>query len=88
MQKNKDKEKKIKIKIVHIDWFTFSCTRNKKLRECDYDFKAIKRREDIKHRKRKEEEARIRNAMVGQDWINPGKYITDESTSFPMRFRH
>ncbi|KAK1848722.1 brct domain-containing protein [Colletotrichum chrysophilum] len=74
MQKNKVKDKKIKIKVVHIDWFTFSCTHNKKLRECDYDFKAIKRREDIKLRKRKEEEARIRNAMVGQDWINPDLY--------------
>nr|XP_036575361.1 brct domain-containing protein [Colletotrichum truncatum]KAF6781919.1 brct domain-containing protein [Colletotrichum truncatum] len=63
-----------KVHIVHVDWFTFSCTRNKKLRETEYDFKSIRRKELAKIKKQRQEERRAQNTALGETWINPDLY--------------
>ncbi|KZL66115.1 anthranilate synthase component II [Colletotrichum tofieldiae] len=72
---------KRKIHIVSWDWYRFSCTHNKKLREKNYDFSAMRAKEKERFRKQHELERRARNSMIGETWVNPDLYhiCTDKS---------
>lgn len=62
-----------KVHIINWLWFEFSCTHNKKLREKDYDFSAMRAEKRERLRKQREREQRARNTMIGETWINPGQ---------------
>ncbi|KAJ0168312.1 hypothetical protein CTA2_7630 [Colletotrichum tanaceti] len=78
--KNAEKCKR-KIHIINWDWYRFSCTHNKKLREKDFDFSATRAKEKERFRKERELEQRARNSMKGEKWVNPDLYhvCTDKS---------
>ncbi|GJC95695.1 Brct domain-containing protein [Colletotrichum higginsianum IMI 349063] len=78
--KNAEKDKR-KIHIINWDWYRFSCTHNKKLRERDFDFSSTRAKEKERFRKKRELEQRARNSMKGEKWINPDLYhvCTDKS---------
>ncbi|TEA18043.1 hypothetical protein C8034_v011214 [Colletotrichum sidae] len=59
------------VRIVHVDWFTFSCTHNKKLKEANYNFNYINEQERLAKKKQLDIERRIRNFSIGETWINP-----------------
>ncbi|KAF6845462.1 brct domain-containing protein [Colletotrichum musicola] len=63
-----------RVRILHIDWFTFSCTHNKKLPESEYNFRAVRKRELARLQKQRYLERRARNTMLGESWINPDLY--------------
>ncbi|KAF9877363.1 hypothetical protein CkaCkLH20_05063 [Colletotrichum karsti] len=92
--KNRKKNERIKeahkrgkkaVHVVHIDWFTFSCTDNRKLPFKDYNFKATMEKEQEKLKQQQEEERRIRAQMLQAYWIDPDLYhvYTDKK-----HFRH
>ncbi|OHW93554.1 brct domain-containing protein [Colletotrichum incanum] len=77
---------KRKIHIVSWDWYRFSCTHNKKLREKNYDFSSTRVKEKEKFRKQHELERRARNSMIGETWVNPDLYhICTDKTFFEYK---
>ncbi|KAK1998266.1 hypothetical protein LX36DRAFT_719135 [Colletotrichum falcatum] len=83
--KQAEKGKK-RIHIVSWDWFRFSCTHNKKLREKQYDFSATRAKEKEKHRKQLKIQQKNRNATIGQTWMNPELYrIFTDKTLFEYK---
>ncbi|KAK1986799.1 hypothetical protein LZ30DRAFT_746205 [Colletotrichum cereale] len=77
---------KRKIHIVSWDWFRFSCTHNKKLREKHYDFSAAKSKEKEKYRQQLEIQRKARNSTIGQTWMNPDLYrIFTDKTFFEYK---
>ncbi|KAK2029900.1 hypothetical protein LX32DRAFT_718009 [Colletotrichum zoysiae] len=77
---------KRKIHIVSWDWFRFSCTHNKKLREKHYDFSATRYKEKEKSRQQLKIQQKVRNATIGQTWMNPDLYrIFTDKTLFEYK---
>lgn len=63
-----------KLHIVHIDWFDFSCNRNRRLPEKDYNFKALRDEERVRKRLLMAEVKAKKNHAMGERWINPGEH--------------
>ncbi|KAK1971896.1 hypothetical protein LY78DRAFT_699021 [Colletotrichum sublineola] len=83
--KQADKGKR-KIHIVSWDWFRFSCTHNKKLREKHYNFSATRAKEKEECRQQLKIQQKARNALIGQTWMNPDLYrIFTDKTLFEYK---
>ncbi|KAK2009848.1 IGPS-domain-containing protein [Colletotrichum eremochloae] len=75
-----------KIHIVSWDWFRFSCTHNKKLREKHYNFSATRAKEKEECRQQLKIQQKARNALIGQTWMNPDLYrIFTDKTLFEYK---
>ncbi|ROT42841.1 hypothetical protein SODALDRAFT_392255 [Sodiomyces alkalinus F11] len=65
-----------KLRIVHLDWLDFSCNRNRKLPEKDFNFQALRDEEKAQKRLLMAKTKAKKNLAMGERWINPDLYTT------------